>query len=221
MHQLQKILLKRLQLENNQRYGSLARGYDFEDNIVFHLNKLIEGNLVSKSDGVYSITLNGIKEIARFEPFSLVDKGVKSFFVGFLVKDGNGNYLLKSHPNAKTNFYNLPSYKPGFGEKGYLSKGFERVTGLKLEENVFEFVSLHQKVIRSKSGEVIFDDAFAIFSVDISKVQREVMRLADNVGWFSVDEIKSLTRWPEVDMMILDKDFERYKVYEWESEYVL
>lgn len=169
MHNLQKILLKRLSLQNNQRYGTLASGYDFEDNIVFHLNRLIADELVFKDNGIYSLTLKGVKEISKYEPFKLENKGVKTFFIGFLCNDEDGNFLIKSHPNAKSGFYNLPSGKPFFGENisDALIRTFKANTGLTLTFDSFKFVSLHLKTIKTNQDEVVFDDAFTIYAVDI------------------------------------------------------
>ena len=93
MHKLQKILLKRLQLQNNQRYGSLTSGYDFEDNITFHLSKLIRERYINKEQGIYSITLEGIKEISKYDEIELVYGGLKTFFIGLLCADDMRNYL--------------------------------------------------------------------------------------------------------------------------------
>jgi hypothetical protein len=61
MHQIQKVLLKRLSLQNNQRYSSLTKGYDFENNVIFHLKQLINNNFIEKKDNLYYITAMGIK----------------------------------------------------------------------------------------------------------------------------------------------------------------
>lgn len=224
MHKLQKILLKRLKFQNNQRYGTLTSGYDFEDNIVFHLNKLLSSKYISKTEGIYSITLDGIKEIAKYEPFELEDKGIKTFFIGFLCSNEENNYLLKSHPNAKSNFYNLPSGKPFFGEniEDSLVKNFELNTGLTLPSESFKFASLHLKTIVTNDNEVIFDDAFSIYNVKVNKQQKEKMKLMNSIEWKSIDEIVKLeNRWPELDICILQKDFEIYKAYRHISNYIL
>src|SRR3989304_7271060 len=116
MHNLQKILLKRLSLQNNQRYGTLTHGYNFYDNIVFHLKQLLLNHFIVKEKGVYIITPAGIKEISKYDSLKLNDKGVKTFFIGFLCRDKDHNYLIKAHPGARINFYNLPCGKPYFGE---------------------------------------------------------------------------------------------------------
>lgn len=224
MHQLQKILLKRLSVQNNQRYASLTSGYDFEDNVLFHLKSLIKNEYIEKHEGIYSITLAGVKEIAQYEPIQLKDKGVKTFFIGFLCSDSDGNYLIKSHPNAQTNFYNLPSGKPYFGEpiKEALPRLFKLNSGIDLPSNHFEFCSLHLKTIQTKDAEVIFDDAFAIYTIHVTDVQKKEMKLLDSVSWKSVEEISDLiNRWPELDICILNKDLDPYKVYTYESGYIL
>lgn len=229
MHQLQKILLKRLVVQNNQRYSYLTSGYDFEDNIVFHLNKLIENKLVEKNNGIYSITLNGIKEISRFEPVELEDRGVKTFFIGFLCKSqeknrGEVEYLIKSHPNAKANFYNLPSGKPYFGEniEDALQRTFLDNTGLKLDADRFKFLSLHLKTIKNEEEEIVFDDAFTIYEVEVTEEEKDNVTLADAVNWVRKDEIKRLeNKWPEIDICIIDNNRSPYLSYIHNSNYIL
>lgn len=224
MHKLQKTLLGRLKLNNNQRYATLTSGYDFEDNVVFHLNQLISKDLIQKKAGVYSITKMGIQEVSQYETSALVDRGLKTFFVGFLCKDEGDNYLLKSHPQAKTNFYNLPSGKPYFGESTDTSLGrlFYESTGLRLTRKDFNFVSLHLKTIAMTDGEVLFDDAFGIYEIRINEDQRTKMKLATTIGWYSKEEIKKLKgKWPEIDMCIGQKDVIPYSEYTFTTNYIL
>lgn len=224
MHDLQKLIIKRLFIQNNQRYGSLTAGYDFEDNVVFHLKQLITGGYVNKENGTYSLTTEGVKAVAKLEPTELVDKGVKTFFIGFLCSDEYGNYLIKSHPQAKTNFYNLPSGKPFFGENPdeMLNRTFKQVTGINFSRAHFEFTSLHLKTIQTADGVVLFDDAFAVYTVKVDQLSKRQMELAENIHWLSVEEIQNFPhRWPEIDMHILRKDAQTYNVYTHVSDYIL
>ena len=158
MHQIQKILLKRLATQNDQKYSGLTRGYDFEDNIVFHLKKLLENNYIEKKDSVYSITAEGIKQIYSYELSDLTNPGIKTFFIGFIVTDSEENYLIKSHLTAKVNFYNLPSGRPKFGEKmeEALIRLFFDNTGIKIEPARFEYKCLHTKIVKTTGGEPLF-----------------------------------------------------------------
>lgn len=224
MHKLQKTLLKRLIQQNNLRFGQLTSGYDFEDNILWHLNKLMENGLIAKNNGIYSLTLSGIKEITKYEPLELEEKGVKSFFIGFLCKDNDENYLIKSHSQAKVNFYNLPSGKPFFGEKieDSLQRTFMQNTGLMLRPDRFSFVSLHLKTIKTIQEEILFDDAFTIYSVEIQANEKKLMSLMESINWKSPSEIQDLSpKWPEIDMCILNKGYSPYVAYEHVSNYIL
>jgi ADP-ribose pyrophosphatase YjhB (NUDIX family) len=224
MHELQKILLKRLFTQNNQRYGSLTSGYDFEDNVVFHLRQVIERGLIEKKNRIYTITLKGIKTVAKLEPEGLLDKGVKTFFIGFLCDDSEGCYLLKSHSQAKVNFYNLPSGRPYFGEEMgvALARTFKENTGIKLTSDRFKFTSLHLKTIKTKSDEVLFDDAFCVYKVSIIPEEKGQLQLSDQVGWFSIDRVSTIeNKWPEIDMCVLGEDLGSYKVYTHISDYIL
>jgi len=223
MHEIQKIVLKRLLVQNKQRYSVLTVGYDFEDNIVFHLKQLISKGLVKKDNDKYLITIDGVKAITDYDLPTIEDTGYKTFFIGFLCNFGD-EFLIKEHPTGTTNFYNLPSGKPKFGEAigNALTRTFEANTGIVLSENKFEFQSLHLKTIQTSQREVLFDDAFAIYKIGINIEQKEKMRLHKQVSWKSLEKIKKLSnRWPEINITILQGNHSPYLVYEFTSDYIL
>ncbi len=224
MHQVQKALLARLTQGNGQKYSQLTRGYDFEDNVVFHLKKLETDGLIEKDSGLYKITAKGIKEIYDLGLPDLDYPGKKLFFCGFVVSDTMGNYLVKGHPTAKENFYNLPSGRPRFGEDMNLSltRIFLESTGIKIDGHRFEFLSLHTKIVKDTEGEIMFDDAQAIFKVEVSSLEKEKMKLIKEIEWYSKEEIIKLPNcWPEIKMSILNNDIKPYSSYEVISDYKL
>ena len=223
MHQIQKILLKRLVLQNDQKYSDLTRGYDFENNIVFHLKKLMENGFIEKKGTIYSITAEGIKQIYSYELSDLTNPGIKTFFCGFIVADDE-KYLLKGHPAAKVNFFNLPSGRPKFGEKmeEALVRLFFENTGIKVDAARFGYKCFHAKIVKTTNGESLFDDGQAIFEIKIFKKEAAEMKLMEGLGWFSIDKIKKLVNcWPEIKMCILDKKIVPYASYEIISDYKL
>ena len=224
MHQTQKVLLKRLAAQNGQRYSDLTRGYDFEDNIVFHLKKLMENIFIEKDENVYSITAEGIKQIYSYELSDLTNPGIKTFFLGFIVSDNAENYLLKGHPSAKVNFYNLPSGRPKFGEKmeDALVRLFFENTGVNVELARFEYRCLHAKIVKTMENESLFDDGQAIFEIIVSAKEKVEMKLMDGINWFSREKIKTLDGcWPEIEKCVLRKTIEPYACYEIVSNYKL
>lgn len=223
MHDIQKILLKRLLQQNGQRYSTLTVGYNFDDNIVFHLKQLTSHKLIEKLNGNYLITAEGVKTITQYDLTTIKDLGFKTFFIGFLC-NFEDQYLIKDHPNGHNNFYNLPSGKPRFGEPigNALVRTFEENTGVVLKPNDFEYQSLHLKTVKTSEGEVLFDDAFAIYAVEIKLSQKTIMKLIKNVSWKNKDEIKSLqNRWPEIDFCVIENDKVSYRSYEVKSDYIL
>ncbi len=223
MHEIQKVLLKRLLIQNRQKYSVLTVDYDFDDNVVFHLKQLISKGLMKKEADKYLITAAGIKVITDYDLPTIEDTGYKTFFIGFLCNYGD-EFLIKEHPTETTNFYNLPSGKPRFGEsiESALIRIFESNTGIILDEKDFKFQSLHLKTVKTSHGEVLFDDAFTIYRVDVSHEQKERMKLHKQISWKSVGEIQKLpNRWPEIDICILKKDSTPYLSYEVKSDYVL
>lgn len=217
MHQIQKTLLKRLLAKNNQKYSMLTAGYDFEENIVFHLKQLINNGFLEKKQDVYTLTAEGVKKAKEEET------GLKMFFLGFLC-ESNGKFLLREHSEGKNKFYNLPSGKPQFGEKieDALVRSFFELTGLKLKPENFQYLSLHLKTVKTSKNETLFDDAFGIYKVKIIEDQSIKMELKKEVKWFSTEEIKLFSnRWPEIDLCILEKNTSFYLTYEFTSDYIL
>ena len=223
MHQIQKILLKRLLISNNQKYSLLTQGYGFEDNVVFHLKQLLNKHFIEKQKIGYKIITKGVKQITRYDLEKLENTGFKTFFVGFVCKSGK-EYLVKEHPASKTNFYNLPSGKPRFGEsiEKALTEIFCDNTGLKLKYKDFRYLALHLKTVKTSKGEVLFDDALAVYETAIDESQKLKMKLNKQLKWMPFDEIKKLpNRWPEIDILIIDKNFTNFLSYEFMSDYIL
>ncbi len=223
MHSIQKILLKRLFTQKNQKYSGLTTGYNYEDNVVFHLKRLTGTGLIEKNGDRYKITSQGIKEISKLDLNLLEDIGVKSFFIGFFC-ESEGKHLIKEHPQAKEKFYNLPSGRPRFGED--INKAIKRIflenTGISLKTNKFSFLSIHLKTIKTNKGAVIFDDAFTIYKVEIDNNAKEKMKLANQIKWMDIEKISNLSnKWPELDILILNKNTSPYLVYTFTSDYIL
>lgn len=223
MHNIQKIILKRLLDKNGQKYSDLTRGYSYEENIVFHLKRLVDEGFIKKENGFYLITAEGVKKITQYDLSELEDTGFKTLFIGFLCRHKD-KYLIKSHPQGQTNFYNLPSGKPHFGEaiEFSLARTFEENTGLKLPPSELSFLSLHLKTVKTPGEEIIFDDAFAIYKVELNSQQFENVKLGKNIQWMDANEISELSnRWPEIDICILKEDYTKYLVYVFVTDYVL
>jgi len=223
MHKTQKTLLKRLLGNKKQKYSSLVQGYTYENNIVFHLKQLTKNGSIVKDGSHYSLTADGIKEIMKFDLSLLEDTGFKSFLFGFLC-EYEDEYLIKSHPQAESDFFNLPSGQPRLGEpmNEALVRSFNDNVGIKVKPANFKFLSLHIKTIKTSKSETMFDDAFVIYKTTINKEQKNNMKLHKQVSWMSLDKIKKLNnRWPEINDLILSEDTNPYKAYEFTSDYIL
>lgn len=217
MHQIQKTLLKRLLAKSGQKYSELTSGYNFENNIVFHLKQLLGNGYIEKNGEIYNFTADGVKEAKNEET------GLKMFFFGF-VCEYDEKYLLREHTEGNTKFYNLPSGKPNFGEKieDALVRTFFELTDLKLKPENFQYLSLHLKTVKTSKNEVLFDDAFAIYKTIITDKQVGDLELKNGIKWFTLEEIRSFSnRWPEIDLCILKKDYCPYLVYQFTSDYTL
>lgn len=223
MHTLQKLLITRLLKDNGLNFANLTRGYDAEDNIVFHLKQLVTKGYVEKKKERYYLTAEGVSTVNTFQKTDLQDNHFKMAFVGFIC-ESNGKYLIKPHSNAVETFYNLPSGSPLFGEDlvESLQRTFYQETDLHLSGELFTFDSLHMKTLKTTDGSILFDDAFIAYNVDLTNVPLDKMMLKKGCVWLSVDEIKNLAnKWPEIDLCILRQNWEVYKKYTIISDYIL
>jgi ADP-ribose pyrophosphatase YjhB (NUDIX family) len=210
--------------KNGQTYSRLTSGYDFENNIVFHLKQLIKDNLIEKVDDIYKITAKGMREIYSLGLPDLDYPDKKLFYCGFVVTDGNDNFLMKGHSNAKVNFHNLPSGDPRFGEKieESLVRIFENNTGIKIKSDRFAFICLHMKTTKTSNQDILFDDGQAIYKVEVTRGEKEKMKLMSDVKWYSKNEIEKIPNcWTEIKMCILDNNILPYASYEVVSDYKL
>ncbi len=225
MHTLQKLLIVRLINDNGQNYSTLTKGYDADDNVVFHLKKLQENGYIKKENDKYYITAEGVKLVNSFYRVNLKENAFKMVYVGF-VCENNGEFLLKYHDKAKISFYNLPSGAPMF-EKPIdteLTRLFLVETGVEINQNRFEFDSFHLKTVKTTKGEVIFDDGFVVYRVVVTNEERQEMQFDKNFMWKSkkeIENIKETQKWPEVDICILRKGWNVYNSYTVISDYHL
>ncbi|NTU46155.1 NUDIX hydrolase [Candidatus Roizmanbacteria bacterium] len=220
MHIMQKTLLHRLSLHNNQRYSMLTSGYDYDDNVVFHLKQLVSNGLIEKIESNYLITPEGIKIISEYETEELLNFGHKTFFVGLVCDDRDDNFLIKTHPQAKTPYFNLPNGGPHFGES--MDTALLRIVkeNLQCDSDAarFSFLSLHMKTVVTPEQEVLFDEGFAIYKVTFTT------RLPDSheYQWMPKEEIIKLeNRWPEIDLCILAPEVKPYASYQFMTDYIL
>lgn len=222
MHTLQKLLIKRLVEENGRLFSSLTRGYDAEDNIVFHLKRLVADGLVEKHSDKYFITAKGLTALSSFQKTDLKDNVFKKFFAGFVCNCGD-DFLIKSHENHQQTFYNLPSGSPLFGEslEDALPRIFNDETGLQIPYTDFTFDSLHMKTVITESGTTIFDDAFGVYKTSITADQKAKMELKKCI-WLNGKEVAKLSnKWPEIDICVLNINWKPYCTYAVKSDYVL
>ena len=223
MHTLQKLLIKRLVEENGRNFASLTKGYDAEDNIVFHLKQLTSNELVEKREDKYFITAKGINTLNTFQKTDLRDNSFKMFFVGIVCNCGD-EYIIKPHKNAKDIFYNLPSGSPLFSEdlEDALPRIFFDETSIHVPYEEFVFDSLHMKTVKTHENKVLFDDAFGVYKVTITPEQKEKMTLRKGSEWMNTGMITELpNKWPEIDMCVLSKNRVAYKKYAVICDYIL
>lgn len=222
MHTLQKLLITRLVKQNGLTYTDLTKGYDSEDNIVFHLKQLLSKGYIEKKDDRYFLTPEGVTTLTTFQKTDLQDNSFKMAFFGFICECG-GSYLVTPHKNVSETFFNLPSGSPLFGEKpeDALPRTFYEETGINIPFDNFKFDSLHLKTVKTKEGKVLFDDVFIVYVVVVTEPQKSSMELRKGSTWLTKAEIEKISdKWPEIDMCILRKDWKAYSNYDVFCNYI-
>jgi hypothetical protein len=225
MHETQKTLLRRLVGKDTLNFTQLASGYDSEDNIVFHLKQLVNKQLIKKSKSVYFLTPDGLRESGKFDKQNLADRSFKNVFLCFIISK-DGKYLLREHKSETGVFYKFPGAKPFFGET--MSETRVRLFNEELsilKSNFtprFVYFGIHFKVQKTSTGQVLFDDAFPFYEVNLDEVDEANIVLKKQNKWFSKEEIKKLEgKWPEIDICLFEGDSARYREYSFVNDYNL
>jgi hypothetical protein len=223
MHKLQKILLARLVKKNGQTYSSLTEGYDFDDNIVYHLKKLIKKKYVSKRDGKYYLTTQGLAVSGSFDLNSLDDRKFKTGYIGFVCKYQD-SFLLRSRNTQGVNFYKLPGGKPLFGVPfpEECSRLFKIETSLELDPMRFVFRQLHSKIQKDSKRKTMFDDILFVLDIELVRDEYKKAKLRSGNEWYKRKDIRTLKNtWPEINHCILKNSKVPLLTYEFMNDYHL
>jgi len=130
----------------------ITRGYSFEDNIVFHLKRLIKQGLVNRRCGKYHLTKQGLEFSGKFSLSDLEDRKYKTAYIAFICKFNNW-YLIREHVSGNSKFYKFPGGKPFLGETmlDACKRIFKAETSIELPYKNFHIIvftlrsNLHQR----------------------------------------------------------------------------
>ena len=206
-------------LSPSLRFSELTNGYNADDNVVFHLKKLIDQGYIKKESNVYKLTVEGVKKTNEYDWKNLVELGSKPLFVGFIV-ECNDMYLIKKHDQADTQFYNLPNGKPYHDKdiRDELVRLSKQEMNIEAEKVDFNFDSFHIKNIVTSENKLLFSDAFVVYKLKVN----EISKVPENLLLLHKSEIVKLSnRWIEIDYCILRKNWENYLEYTQTSNYIL
>ena len=222
LHNIQKELLKRLVLKNSQRFGELTFGYDFGDNVAFHLKQLIKNGFAQKRSLKYYITKDGLEYSANYDLKTLADKKFKSIYIAFICKLGN-KYMLRERKSESSVFYKLPGAKPlyGISFSEEIQRIFKLETNLKIDFEEFTFDGMHFKIQKTSNGRTLFDDVLMVYylNLDNMNVLRGI-KLRENTKWFEKEEIQYLKgKWPEIDICIFRNEWKPILEYTFVNDY--
>jgi hypothetical protein len=222
MHIIQRTFLKRLKIKNGLTFSSITKDYNSENNAVFHLNQLLNKNLISKQNNKYYLTANGVQEIPTFHLSTLKEINNKAFVIAFLCTYSD-QILIKKHTNGNSISYKLPANRPFFGENINiaLTRIFYEITGLELPSTNFTYHNLHLMTMTNSKKEVVFDDAVGVYTVPIIQKDFTQIKLKNGLMWVNKNQISRLkNKWPEIDICILKKNWQPYQVYSFSSNYI-
>ena len=223
MHVIQKTLLKRLIDDNGLSYSNFTKEYDHNDNVLFHLNRLTELGYITKRQKQYFITKEGLSISGTYDLTDLCDKRYKTIYVGFVCKFGD-RYLIRGRKGHSSEFYKLPGGKPLYGKsiENEISRLFELECGLCLEANKFKFDSIHHKLQKTSTGEILFDDTLFVYIIELDETEFKCTNVREHTAWYTLDEILKLGNcWPEIDKCIFRHGWRYINSYEFISNYVI
>lgn len=224
MHPIQKLLLSRLVKTSVLTYGNLTRGHDAEDNVLYHLNRLLQAGYVSKEEkGQYRLTTKGLRASTRFTQTDLEENQWKMGWFSFVAKFDD-EFLIRRRILGESQFSKLPGAKPqnGVPQGESLQDTFALESGLELSTERFQYNSTHTKIQRTSTGDVLFDDIMLVYNVELNREEHSKSNPRDHTEWISRSVLAGLPNlWPEIDLCILNPQGKRYYTYEFVNDYNL
>lgn len=195
IHKVQIMILRELLFKPNARFSDLNVTGLTNDHFTFHLERLIEENLVVKEDQRYNLTTQGKEFANRMDTDRLkMERQAKiaCVIIGVRARSGVVEYLV--HKRLKEPYYGfwgLAGGKMRWGEKveEAARREFQEETGLTGD---FTLKGVEHKMDFSSEGELLEDKFFMVFRVDnVAGNFIERNREGEN-RWFTQDEIGGL-----------------------------
>ena len=222
MKLIQKHLIKRLVDNNGLKYAELALGYDYEDNVVYHIKHLIKLGYVSKHDQHYYLTKEGLSFSSNIYLPDLKIVRYKTTLIGLLCRYQN-QVLLRKKTDGQEQLYRLPGTKPFFGESAqtYLPRIANEEIGLTLAYDRFSLNSIQNKIQQTTLKSTLFDNAMFVYDFTLSPDEYPRCSVKENNLWVPVAEIKNLQNiWPEITIA-LDPKRQMFSEYGFTSNYLI
>lgn len=201
MNNTQKTLIKRLVVQNGLRYSKLTKGYDFEDNVAYHIKQLKNKNLIVKKEDKYFLSPKGLKLSGKFGIDNITEEEYKTLYVGILAVYKNKLVLR----NKSKLLYRIPGDKPRLGEEkcDYIKRISTKELGVEVHTDDIKLNSIQLKTNLTTNGKLLFDNALFVYSVNLNETKYKRCDLRDENIWIELDKVNKLKGvWPEVKIAI-------------------
>lgn len=195
VHEFQMSILRELLFKPNARFRDLKKFDVTNDHFSFHINHLLEQELIIKENGRYSLTDIGKEFAGRMDTDSLhLEKQAKLGVSLNAVREVKGETQYLIHKRLKSPFYGWYGSHSGKirwreSPQQTAKREFKEETGLSGEFNLKGIVHYHHFHI---DGRFLEDKYFWVFKVDNVKGKlKEKVPEGENI-WMGRNEIRKL-----------------------------
>lgn len=167
LHQIQMLILRSLLFNPNSRFSELNIKGLSNDHFSYHINTLMDMNLVEKKDGKYSLTSKGKEFANRMDTDQIqIEKQPKVAVMVIPYKYIKGKKHILIQERTKEPYYGYRGFLTGkirFGEKIYETAKRELKEETGLDCNSFVIKDLfHDHVVMIEDGKLMEDKMFFI-----------------------------------------------------------
>ena len=202
LHEIQIGILKKLLFAEDLRYTDLKPKHDIENNqLQFHLDKLIENGWIEKVEDRYRLTNSGKENANRMDSDN--QKMIKQAKIGVInvcYRESNGEREYLIYTRLKHPFFGMQGFASGkiaYGESIYETSVRELKEETNLEGNPELYAIRHHRVYNNKDE--ILEDKFFYFMRIINPIGEVVANDEGKQEWVKEKELLVYLKNPVYD----------------------
>lgn len=217
-HEIQMKILRELLFKPNSRFTDLNVKELTSDHFSYHINNLIESEMVEKNkQGLYSLTTKG-KEFANTmdEETSEIEKQPKVAVLVIAMRKIKSNDQIVIQKRLKEPYYGYQGFFSGkvrFGEKIYDAAMREMKEETDLEGDL-ELRGIFHDIVYSKEGKLLEDKIFHVFFAQNCRGELKERFEGGENRWLDRKKFKNMDKKYYSEDDIYDFAFNNDKFYE-------